>query len=162
MYFRICGNTHFRVNSHMWKFFHILELIPTCGNSLKNVYFHICGNTHFRVNSHMWKFAKNCVSPHMRKYTKKSEFPRAEMQEEVWKSHMGIYTGLCVFPHMRKYTRKRESPHVEIHAERCITACGNTLNTAHFNTWQIAWQNRVQSLQKSRETKRQSWIEVNC
>ena len=33
---------------------------------------------------------------------------------------------------MRKYTRKCVSPHAEIHTEKCITACGNTLNTAHF------------------------------
>ena len=29
---------------------------------------------------------------------------------------------------MRKYTRICEFPRAEIHAERCITACGNTLN----------------------------------
>ena len=35
--------------------------------------------------------------------------------------------------HMRKYTRKCEFPHAEIHAERCNTACGNTLNQVQKN-----------------------------
>ena len=33
---------------------------------------------------------------------------------------------------MRKYTQKCVSPHVEIRTEKCIAACGKTLNTAHF------------------------------
>ena len=35
---------------------------------------------------------------------------------------------------MRKYTWKCEFPRAEIHAERCITACGNTLNQVPKNS----------------------------
>ena len=35
---------------------------------------------------------------------------------------------------MRKYTRKCEFPRAEIHAEMCITACGNTLNQVQKNS----------------------------
>ena len=35
---------------------------------------------------------------------------------------------------MRKYTRICEFPRAEIHAERCITACGNTLNQVQKNS----------------------------
>ena len=35
---------------------------------------------------------------------------------------------------MRKYTRKSEFPCAEIHAEMCITACGNTLNQVPKNS----------------------------
>ena len=35
---------------------------------------------------------------------------------------------------MQKYTRKCEFPRAEIHTERCITACGNTLNQVQKNS----------------------------
>ena len=61
---------------------------------------------------------------------------------------MSIYKRICEFPqgkmcgntqfygdfHMRKYTRKCEFPLAEIHAERCITASGNTLNQVQKNS----------------------------
>ena len=59
-----------------------------------------------------------------------------------------VYKRICEFPRgktcgntrffadfrMRKYTRICEFPRAEIHAERCITACGNTLNQVQKNS----------------------------
>ena len=45
----------------------------------------------------------------------------------------GIHVFFADF-RMRKYTRICEFPRAEIHAEMCITACGNTLNQVQKNS----------------------------
>ena len=63
---------------------------------------------------------------------------------------MSVYKRICEFPRgktcgntrffayfpMRIYTRICEFPRAEIHAERCITACGNTLNQVQKNSFE--------------------------
>ena len=55
---------------------------------------------------------------------------------------------------MRKYTRKCEFPRAEIHAEMCITACGNTLNQVQDNYKKDRNFNR----RRTNEILRPSWI----
>ena len=93
---------------------HAKMCISAWGNTLENVYLRRCGVIFSEA------------------VTRINEFPHAEMQAVMCKSQMRIYTILRVF--MWKYTWKCVFPHVEIHTDKCNTACGNTLNTAHFYT----------------------------
>ena len=113
------------------------------------------GNTRFR----MWKFTWDRVFPHVEIHQKLWISQHAEIQI-FWcistcgnssgkvNFRMSVYKRICEFPRgktcgntrffadfrMRKYTRICEFPRAEIHAERCITACGNTLNQVQKNS----------------------------
>ena len=87
---------------------HMRSCISACGNTPKIVDFPTCGNTHFLVYFHM------------RKFERESEIPHVNLQADSWIStgkNVREYTIFGDF-HMRKCE----------HAERYITACGNTLN----------------------------------
>ena len=112
------------------------------------------GNTRF----HMWKFTWDRVFPHVEIHQKLWISQHAEIHI-FWcistcgnssgkvNFRMSVYKRICEFPRgktcgntrffadfrMRKYTRICEFPRAEIHAERCITACGNTLNQVQKN-----------------------------
>ena len=101
----------------------------------------------------MWKFTWDRAFPHVEIHQKLWISQRAEIlifgcistcgnsSGKVY-FRMSIYKRIREFPrgktcgntrffedfHMREYTRKCEFPRAEIHAEMCITACGNTLN----------------------------------
>ena len=126
----------------MWKY------TKVCVNSRS-------GNTRF----HMWKFTWDCVFPHVEIHQKLWISKHAEIHI-FWcistcgnssgkvNFRMSVYKRICEFPRgktcgntrffadfrMRKYTRICEFPRAEIHAERCITACGNTLNQVKENS----------------------------
>ena len=113
------------------------------------------GNTRF----HMWKFTWDRVLPHVEIHQKLWISQYAEIHI-FWcistcgnssgkvNFRMSVYKRICEFPRgktcgntrffadfrMRKYTRICEFPRAEIHAERCITACGNTLNQVQKNS----------------------------
>ena len=113
------------------------------------------GNTRF----HMWKFTRDRVLPHVEIHQKLWISQNAEIHI-FWcistcgnssgkvNFRMSVYKRICEFPRgktrgntrffadfrMRKYTRICEFPRAEIHAERCITACGNTLNQVQKNS----------------------------
>ena len=107
----------------------------------------------------MWKFTWDRAFPHVEIHQKLWISQRAEIlifwcistsgnSSRKVNFRMSIYKRIREFPrgktcgntrffgdfHMRKYTRKCEFPHAEIHAERCITACGNTLNQVQKNS----------------------------
>ena len=114
-----------------------------CKSTPVEICFSPCENSHEIVHFHMWKYTKNCGFSNVRKYSLSGVFPHVcgNWSGKV-NFRMSIYERICEFPrgktcgntrffgdfHMRKYTRKCEFPRAEIHAERCITACGNTLN----------------------------------
>ena len=113
------------------------------------------GNTRF----HMWKFTWDRVFPHVEIHQKLWISQHAEIHI-FWcistsgnssgkvNFRMSVYKRICEFPRgktcgntrffadfrMRKYTRICEFPRAEIHAERCIAACGNTLNQVQKNS----------------------------
>ena len=113
------------------------------------------GNTRF----HMWKFTRDRVLPHVEIHQKLWISQHAEIHI-FWcistcgnssgkvNFRMSVYKLICEFPRgktcgntcffadfrMRKYTRICEFPRAEIHAERCITACGNTLTQVQKNS----------------------------
>ena len=116
------------------------------------------GNTRF----HMWKFTWDRVFPHVEIHQKLWISQHAEIHI-FWcistcgnssgkvNFRMSVYKRICEFPRgktcgntrffadfrMRKYTRICEFPPAEIHAERCITACGITLNQVQKNSSKI-------------------------
>ena len=117
-----------------------------CKPSQAEIHFSTCGNPHKIVYLHMQKYTQNCEFPNvlnahfsqistwgkssgtvyfMQIYKLISEFPQANI---CWNT--------CLYGnfHMQKYTGKCEFVHVEIHVERCITACGNTLNPVQKNS----------------------------
>ena len=109
----------------------------TSGNTLQPVYDHMrmyrkisefsqSGYTPRLVYYRMRHYTKKSEFPHKRKYTKSSENPRAETQEDLWKTHYeDLHIIVCistcgntrgnVYFHMREYTRKRVLPHAVIH-----------------------------------------------
>ena len=107
-----------------------------------------CGNSHEIVYFRMWKYTKNCEFPNMRKYTFFGHISTCRNSSGKVNFRMSVYKRICEFPRgktcgntrffadfrMRKYTRICEFPRAEIHAERCITACGNTLNQVQKHT----------------------------
>ena len=83
-----------------------------------------CGNTHFGCISTCGN-SSGKVYFRMSIYKRIREFPRGKTCGN---------TRFFEDFHMRKYTRKCEFPRAEIHAEMCITACGNTLNQVQKNS----------------------------
>ena len=94
--------------------------ISACGITQEIVNFPRSGNTLEWVKHRTWNYAKISEFSKRWKYTKNSESPHAETQEEVCKNHMRIYTISCVFPHE------------EIHAEMCMSAWGNTRGLVYY------------------------------
>ena len=103
----------------------------------------------------MWKYTKVCANP--RRGNKRYHTVEIHMRSCISTCgnssgkvnfRMSVYKRICEFPRgktcgntrffadfrMRKYTRICEFPRAEIHAERCITACGNTLNQVQKNS----------------------------
>ena len=151
-----CGDTLFNENSHMRKSVFprmrictVLSELPhveihknMCKSALAEIRFSPCGNSHEIVHFHTWKYTKNCGFPNMRKYSLFLCISTSGNLSGKVNFRMSICKRIREFPrgktcgntrffgdfHMRKYMRKCEFPYVEIHAERCNTACGNTLN----------------------------------
>ena len=168
-----CGDTQFNVNSHMTKSVFqwtrictVLSELPhveihksMCKSAPAEIRFSPCGNSHEIVHFRIWKYAKNCGFPNLRKYSFFGVFPHAEIWAGKWISACQFTSGFMNFRGekragihdfffffdfpMRKYTRKCEFPRAEIHAERCITICGNTLNQVqkivHEPLNQVRW-----------------------
>ena len=92
---------------------HMRSCISACGNTPKIVNFPTCGNTHFLVYFYM------------RKFEREGEFLHVSLQADLW---------ISAGKNVREYTFSCWFPRAEIHAERCITACGNTLNQVQKNS----------------------------
>ena len=131
-----CGDTQFNVNVHMRKSVFPRTRICTVLSEFPHVEIHksMC-------ESAPRKYAFPHVEIHINRV-----FPHVEIHQKLWISqHAEIH---IVFPRrktcgntrffadfrMRKYTRICEFPRAEIHPERCITACGNTLNQVQKNS----------------------------
>ena len=117
-YTKVCVNPHRRKCAFPHVEIHMRSCISACGNTPKIVTFPTCGNTHFWCISTCGN-SSGKVNFRMSIYKRIREFPRGKTCGNT--RFFGDF-------HMRKYTRKCEFPRAEIHAERCITACGNTLN----------------------------------
>ena len=83
------------------------------------------------VEIHLRSCISTCRNPNFGKvnfrrsvYKRICEFPRGKTC-----GNTRFFADFC----MRKYTRICEFPRAEIHTERCITACGNTLNQVQKN-----------------------------
>ena len=123
-YAKVCvnprrGNTRFHMRKFTWnRAFPHVEIhqklwISHCAEILISWCISACGNSSGKVNFRMSIYKRIC------------EFPRGKTCGNT--PFFGDF-------HMRKYTRKCEFPRAEIHAERCITACGNTLNRVQKNS----------------------------
>ena len=148
-----CRNTQFNVNSHMRKSVFpgtricaILSELPhveihkiMCKSSPVEIRYSPCENSHqivhimhVEIHQKLWISKRAeilifwCISAEIRAGKWISEWQFTSGFVNSWKTCGN--TRFFGDIHMRKYTRKCEFPRAEIHAERRITACGNTLN----------------------------------